>query len=88
MDETIIKPRPGRLGRDASNNPQVDNDPDKTVMSVEPVASSIPSNAKVSIFRNPLMEAATDCFSLVISIRKSVEMTNLAALKHRCVEAI
>ena len=88
MDETIIKPRPGRLGRDASNNPQVDNDPDKTVMSVEPVASSIPSNAKVSIFRNPLMEAATDSFSLVISIRKSVEMTNLAALKHRCVEAI
>ncbi|CAM2905433.1 type VI secretion system protein TssL, long form [Pseudoalteromonas distincta] len=88
MDETIIKPRPGRLGRDASNNTQVENDPDKTVMSVEPAASNIPSNAKVSIFRNPLMEAATDCFSLVISIRKSVEMTNLAALKHRCVEAI
>lgn len=88
MDETIIKPRPGRLGRGASNNTQAGSDADKTVMSVEPASSNIPSNSKVSIFKNPLMEAATDCFSLVISIRKSVEATNIAALKHRCVEAI
>ena len=52
MDETIIKPRPGRLGRDTSNTPNVDNDADKTVMSVEPVASSVANTSKVSIFKN------------------------------------
>ncbi|MDC9514732.1 type VI secretion system protein TssL, long form [Pseudoalteromonas sp. CST5] len=88
MDETIIKPRPGRLGRDTSNTPNVDNDADKTVMSVEPVASSVANTSKVSIFKNPLLEAATDCFSIVISISQTKEMTNIAALKHRCVEAV
>ncbi|XQF94193.1 type IVB secretion system protein IcmH/DotU (plasmid) [Pseudoalteromonas espejiana] len=34
------------------------------------------------------LEAATDCFSIVISISQSKEMTNIAALKHRCVEAV
>ncbi|MCW1720157.1 type VI secretion system protein TssL, long form [Pseudoalteromonas sp. A3] len=88
MDETIIKPRPGRLGRDTSNTPNVDNDADKTVMSVEPVVSSVANTSKVSIFKNPLLEAATDCFSIVISISQAKEMTNIAALKHRCVEAV
>ncbi|HEA16380.1 MAG: type VI secretion system protein TssL, long form [Pseudoalteromonas prydzensis] len=88
MDETIIKPRPGRLGRDISNNSKATTDPEKTVMSIEPIANAVSSNAKVSIFKNPLLEAATDCFSLVISINQAKEMTNLAALKHRCVEAI
>ncbi|AQP98821.1 type VI secretion protein [Pseudoalteromonas aliena] len=88
MDETIIKPRPGRLGRNAPSINTDSNDADKTVMSVEPPSARQASNAKVSIFKNPLLEAATDCFSLVISISQSKEMTNLAALKHRCVEAL
>ncbi|MEG3759803.1 type VI secretion system protein TssL, long form [Pseudoalteromonas carrageenovora] len=87
MDETIIKPRPGRLGRNAANNTS-EVDPDKTVMSVEPASDSLVNTAQVSIFKNPLLEAATDCFSLVISINKSLEAPNIAALKHRCVEAI
>ena len=88
MDETIIKPRPGRLGREASQKTSADDNADKTIMSVESPSTKLPENAKVSIFKNPLMEAATDCFSLVISINQSTEMSNLAALKHRCVEAI
>ncbi|GAA80666.1 MULTISPECIES: type VI secretion system protein TssL, long form [unclassified Pseudoalteromonas] len=88
MDETIIKPRPGRLGRDTSSKANTDSDADKTVMSVESPSTKLPSSVKVSIFKNPLLEAATDCFSIVISISQSAEMTNLAALKHRCVEAI
>ncbi|PKG64568.1 MULTISPECIES: type VI secretion system protein TssL, long form [Pseudoalteromonas] len=88
MDETIIKPRPGRRGRETSNNTNINSDADKTVMSVESASTKLPSNTKISIFKNPLLEAATDCFSIVISISQSVEMTNLAALKHRCVEAI
>ena len=85
MDETIIKPRPGRRGRETSNNTNINSDADKTVMSVESASTKLPSNTKISIFKNPLLEAATDCFSIVISISQSVEMTNLAALKHRCV---
>ena len=88
MDETIIKPRPGRLGRNTPSSGAAQNDADKTVMSVEPHSAKPMSNNKVSIFKNPLLEAATDCFSLVISINQSLEMSNLAALKHRCVEAI
>ena len=88
MDETIIKPRPGRLGREASQKTSADDNADKTIMSVESPSTKLPENSKVSIFKNPLMEAATDCFSLVISINQSTEMSNLAALKHRCVEAI
>lgn len=88
MDETIIKPRPGRLGREVSQNASADDNADKTIMSVDSPSTKLPENAKVSIFKNPLLEAATDCFSLVISINQSMEMNNLAALKHRCVEAI
>jgi len=88
MDETIIKPRPGRLGREASQNASADDNADKTIMSVDLPSTKLSENAKVSIFKNPLLEAATDCFSLVISINQSTEMNNLAALKHRCVEAI
>ncbi|TMS94753.1 type VI secretion system protein TssL [Pseudoalteromonas sp. S201] len=88
MDETIIKPRPGRLGRNTPSSNPAQNDADKTVMSVEPPSAKSLGSNKVSIFKNPLLEAATDCFSLVISINQSLEMSNLAALKHRCVEAI
>lgn len=88
MDETIIKPRPGRLGRNMQSNSAAPNDADKTVISVESSLEKSLGNNKISIFKNPLLEAATDCFSLVISINQSLEMSNLAALKHRCVEAI
>ncbi|WP_404343636.1 type VI secretion system protein TssL, long form [Pseudoalteromonas mariniglutinosa] len=87
MDETIIKPRPGRLGRGSDLPSKVEGN-DKTVMSSNSSALKHYTNTKVSIFQNPLLEAANDCFSLLIFINQAKEVENIAALKHKCVEAI
>lgn len=90
MDETILKPRPGRMGRGIQQAKPVEEDPAKTVISSN--SSSKPkarvASSNVAIFNNLIVEAASDCFSLVAFINKSIEVSDIASLKHKAIEAI
>ena len=88
MDETIIKPRPGRLSRGMEDANTSKSHSDKTVVSLSQSDSGSAPLNNISIFKNGLLEAANDCFSLVIFINQSSEVENLAALKHRAIESI
>ena len=88
MDETIIKPRPGRLGRNKSNSEASQGSSDKTVVSFSHSSPEKANVSSVSIFKNELLDAANDSFSLIIFINQSSQIDSLAALKHRAIESI
>ncbi|SBS34795.1 putative lipoprotein YiaD precursor [Marinomonas spartinae] len=88
MDETKIKPRPGRLGRDAENSGSTDDNSDKTQISSNAIPLQKQSGPKVSIFKNSLLEAASDCLSLAIFVNQAESLPDLSGFKHRCTDAV
>ncbi|MBJ7554760.1 type VI secretion system protein TssL, long form [Marinomonas spartinae] len=88
MDETKIKPRPGRLGRDAENSGSADDSSDKTQISSNAIPLQKQNGPKVSIFKNGLLEAASDCLSLAIFVNQAESLPDLSGFKHRCIDAI
>jgi len=88
VDETILKPRPGRMGRNAAPVKKPDDDSDKTVISSHSKPITTLASSNISIFTNSILEAASDCFSLVVYINKTSDLVDVVSLKHKCVEAI
>jgi type VI secretion system protein ImpK len=89
VDETKMKPRPGRLGRDSGNSSPVDDAAaDKTQISSNAIPLQKQSGPKISIFKNSLLESASDCFSLAIFVNQSENLSDLSGFKHRCTDAI
>lgn len=88
MDETIIKPRPGRMGRSSESVAPANDDPQKTVLAAIPENTVKQVTTPVSIFQNPLLEASSDCLSLVIYMNKHQHIDDIPALKQRCIDAI
>ncbi|WP_018693238.1 type VI secretion system protein TssL, long form [Algicola sagamiensis] len=92
MDKTIIRPRPGRRGREeqAQQPPErspVDQDA-KTVINIPQEPDPIKKQQVVPIFKYPLVEHAADMFSIVIRIRSYHQFDQIDTLKRQCIDGI